>query len=87
MSSAGAQTAPPAGRRPPNGNSSTNYKFDDCKEIESAVRLTPPALIDKLCKGELLPPVSGDAIFIEELIEIVQKLNRMHLVIIDKSDP
>ena len=87
MSSAGAEIAPPAGRRPPNRDNSPNYKFDDCEEIESAVRLTPPALIDKLCKGEFLPPVSGNAIFIEELIEIAQKLNRMRLVTIDKSDP
>jgi hypothetical protein len=69
------------------GNSIENLKFADCEVIESAIRLTPPVLIDKLCKGELLPPVSDDAIFIEELLEIARKLNRMHLVIIVKGDP
>jgi hypothetical protein len=59
----------------------------DCERIEREVRLTPPALIDKLCKGEYLPPVSSEAIFVEELLEIARKLGRMHLVTIVKGDP
>jgi len=87
MSGGFVNVPPSAGRQPPTGGGTNYYKLVDCEEIESAVRLIPPALVDKLCKGERLPPVSGDAIFVEELLEIARKLNRMHLVIIVKDDP
>jgi hypothetical protein len=84
---AGTLTEPPAGRRPPADGSLEQLNITDCKAIESAVRLTPLALIDKLCKGQPLPPINSDAIFVEELLEIARKLGRMHLVIIVKGDP
>lgn len=89
MRSPGTVDKPSPLRRapPPKGYLSSNFKFADCEAIESAVWLTPPALIDKLCKGEFLPPVSGEAIFVEELLEIARKLGRMHLVTIIKGDP
>jgi hypothetical protein len=79
--------APHAGRWPPSKSSPADLNIIDCKAIESAVRLTPPALIDKLCKGQPLPPIDSDAIFVEELLEIARKLGRMHLVTIIKGDP
>jgi len=85
--SAGAQSTPPAGRWPPISNKSEDLNFIDCKEIENTVRLVPPALIDKLCKGQPLPPINGDAIFVEELLEIARKLRRMYLVTIIEGDP
>ncbi|MDT7870614.1 MAG: hypothetical protein RQ839_10605 [Thermoproteus sp.] len=84
---AGTPAVRPAGRRPLAEDLSAYLNFIDCEAIERAVRLTPPALIDKLCKGEFLPPVSSDAIFIEELLEIARRLNRSHLVTIVKGDP
>jgi len=82
----GTPTAPPAGRRPPMGSNLPNLNVD-CERIESAVRLVPPAFVSKLCKGERLPAISSEAIFIEELLEIARKLGRMHLVTIVKGDP
>jgi len=85
--SAGNANVPPAGRRPPVGSNAANLNFIDCEGVEREVRLTPPALIDKLCKGEFLPPVSSEAIFVEELLEIARRLNRLRLVTIVKGDP
>lgn len=85
--SAGSPTTPPStGRRPqPNGRTGI-LKFINCEAIDSAVQTIPPALVDKLCKDELLPPVSSEAVFIEELLAIAKKLNRAHLVTIVKSN-
>ncbi len=58
-----------------------------CIEIIKEVRLTPPALIDRLCEGVPLPLVCRDAIFAEELIEVAKKLGRAHLVTFEKCDP
>jgi hypothetical protein len=85
--SGGDLNAPPAGRRPPAKDSPADLNIINCKAIESAVRLTPPALIDKHCKGQPLPPIDSNAIFVEELLEIARKLGRMHLVTIVKGDP
>jgi hypothetical protein len=87
MKRAGTPIEPPAGRWPPAHKNVANYKFSDCEAIESEVRLTPPDIVDKLCKGERLPPVSGNPIFAEELLEIAKRLNRTHLITIEKGDP
>jgi len=76
-----------SGVRPLDGSTSININLPNCEEIESIVRLTPPSLVIKLCKGERLPPVSAEAIFVEELLEIARKLNKMHFAIIIKGDP
>jgi hypothetical protein len=55
--------------------------YKNCKNIE--VHLTPPALIDKLCKGEHLPSICRDAIFTEEFIEIAKGLGRARLVTLE----
>ena len=86
MSGGFVNVPPSAGRQPPADGRAGDFKLD-CEEIQNTFRLIPPALVDKLCKGERLSPVSGDAIFVEELLEIARKLNRMHLVIIVKDDP
>jgi len=66
---------------------STDEFISVCAEIEKEIHLTPPALINKLCKGEYLPFISSEAIFVEELLEMARKLGRMHLVTIVKGDP
>jgi hypothetical protein len=79
---------PAPGRAPPLGQDMIDDRYKSlCAEIEERMHLTPPAIIYKLCKGEFLPPINGNAIFIEELIEIAQKLNSMRLVTIVKDDP
>jgi hypothetical protein len=83
----GARPSPTRWSPPPKGYSNRHLRFADCKAIESAVWLTPPALVDKLCKGQPLPPIDSAAIFVEELLEIARKLGRMHLVTIVKGDP
>jgi hypothetical protein len=51
------------------------------------VHLTPPALVERLCNGEPLPPVCREAIFTEELLELAEALGRKHLVTLISCGP
>ncbi len=77
---------PAPGGAPPSRLNKNNI-MSVCAKIKREVFLIPPVLIDKLCKGQPLPPIDSDAIFVEELLEIARKLGRMHLVTIIKGDP
>ncbi len=44
------------------------------------VHLTPPGVLERLCRGESIE-ICKEAIFLEELLEIAERLNRRHLVV------
>ncbi len=43
------------------------------------VRLTPPGVIERLCRGEV-QVICKEAVYLEELLELAERLNRRHLV-------
>jgi len=47
------------------------------------IHLTPPGVIDRLCRGEV-QVVCKEAIFLEELLEVAEKLGRKHLVVTER---
>ena len=51
------------------------------------VHLTPPALVERLCNGESLPPICREAVFVEELIELAEALGRGRLVTLISCGP
>jgi hypothetical protein len=44
------------------------------------VHLTPPGVLERLCRDEIVV-ICKEAIFLEELLEIAERLNRTHLVV------
>jgi len=55
---------------------------EEClKDFE--VHLTPPGVIEHLCRGERVV-VCKEAIFLEELLELAEKLNRRHLIVTER---
>ena len=59
---------------------------DEClKKFE--VHLTPPALVERLCRGEHLPEICREAIFADELLELAEALGRKHLVTLISCGP
>jgi len=47
------------------------------------VHLTPPGVIDRLCRGERVV-VCKEAVFLEELLELAESLGRKHLVVTER---
>jgi len=47
------------------------------------VHLTPPGVIERLCRGEV-QVICKEAIFLEELRELAEKLNRRHLIVTER---
>jgi hypothetical protein len=47
------------------------------------VHLTPPGVIDRLCRGEV-QVICKEAIFLEELLELAERLGRRHMIVTDR---
>jgi hypothetical protein len=47
------------------------------------VHLTPPGVIDRLCRGERVV-VCKEAVFLEELLELAESLGCKHLVVTER---
>jgi len=82
-----APTYQPAAPTPRRADEMKMRDLKDCEKARSKAFLTPPGLIDGLCKGAPLQPVCREAIFAEELIEIAKELDCAHLVSFEKCDP
>jgi hypothetical protein len=50
------------------------------------VHLTPPGVLERLCRGEHIK-ICKEAIYVEELLEIARALGRNHLVTTKKCRP
>jgi hypothetical protein len=47
------------------------------------VRLTPPGVLERLCDGEV-QVICKEAIFLEELLEIAERLGRRYLIVTER---
>jgi hypothetical protein len=58
--------------------------FDDlknlCEKIKREVTLTPPSIVEALCKGVPTRRICLEATFAEEVLEIARMLGRSHLL-------
>jgi len=68
----------PAPAPVPQQKTDTDLKI--CEEIRKRVSLTPPSIVDALCKNEPTPLICVKAVYIEEVHEIAHALNRSHLL-------
>jgi len=73
------KVAPPAPAPPPQQKTDADLKIL-CEKIRRETSLTPPSIVNALCEDMPTRPICIKAVYVEEVLEIANILNRSHLL-------